>query len=348
MRFDLFFEMAMPDFLRRSEQQTYRDCMQQVVLAETLGFRCAWFVEHHFTEHYSHLSKPDLLIAALSQHTSAIRLGLGVIPLPYHHAIHVAERVATLDILTAGRLDVGIGRGYAPKEYEIFGAEMQNSRAMVAESLAILRNSFLKQPFSFAGQFYNFANLQVLPRGVQTPHPPLWGAAVSPESFVWAAQESLNVLVGPFKPWFMIKHDIAQYTQAAQDRPGAIGLTLGVVCLPEKKRAKAHAAQAFNWFYSKLYENVLPVLEKHYPSYAHFSDLGRFRQLLKHGAHLALLETFGMVVVGDAQTCIAALQKYKESGVSHILCAFGAGALPHDVTQESMQYFAQEVLPAFS
>lgn len=348
MHFDLFFEMAMPDFLQRSEQEAYTDCLQQVTLADSLGYRCAWFVEHHFTEHYSHLSKPDLLIAALSQRTRNIRLGLGVIPLPYHHAIHVAERIATLDILTGGRLEVGIGRGYAPKEYQIFGEEMQNSRAVVAESLTILRHSFLKKPFTFEGQFYKFSKVHVLPHILQTPHPPLWGAAVSPESFVWNAEQSLNVLVGPFKPWFMIKHDIAQYRQTAQVNPGAIGLTLGVVCLPDKKRAKLLAAQAFNWFYSKLYETVLPVLEKHYPTYAHYSELGRFRQLLKHGAHLALLETFGMVIVGDAETCIAALQKYKDHGVTHVLCAFGAGALPHDVTKESMQYFAQEVLPAFS
>lgn len=348
MRFDLFYELAMPDFLQRSEQEAYMECLRQVVLADNLGYRCAWFVEHHFTEHYSHLSKPDLLIAALSQRTTNIRLGLGVIPLPYHHAIHVAERIATLDILTGGRLEVGIGRGYAPKEYQIFGEDMQRSRALVAESMVVLRESFLKVPFTFQGQFYQFENLHILPHILQSPHPPLWGAAVSPESFRWNAEHALNLLVGPFKPWFMIKHDIDQYRLASKDKPGAIGFTLGVVCLPDKKRAHALAAQAFKWFYTKLYETVLPVLEKHYPSYEHFSELGRFRQLIKHGANLTLLETFGMVIVGDAETCIRALRKYETHGVTHVLCAFGAGALPDDVTQESMQYFAQKVLPAFS
>ncbi len=347
MRFDLFYELAMPDFLQRSEQEAYTQCLEQVAVADSLGYHCAWFVEHHFTPHYSHLSKPDLLVAALSQRTTKIRLGLGVIPLPYHHAIHVAERVATLDILTGGRLEVGLGRGYAPKEYQIFGEDMQSSRALVEESLMVLRKSFLKNPFAFQGQFYQFESLNILPHIVQAPHPPLWGAAVSPQSFLWNAEHHLNLLVGPFKPWFMIKHDIAQYRLASKDKPGAIGLTLGVVCLPDKKRAEALAGQAFKWFYTELYKTVLPVLEKHYPSYEHFSELGRFRQLIKHGANLMLLETFGMVIVGDAETCVRALRKYEDYGVTHLLCAFGAGALTNAVTQESMHYFATEVLPEF-
>ena len=346
MRFDLFYEMAMPDFLGRSDASAFQDCIAEVRLADSLGFNGAWFVEHHFSKNYSHLSKPDLLIAALSQCTQNLRLGLGVIPLPYHHVIHVAERIATLDILSSGRLEVGLGRGFSPQEYRVFGRDMQDSRALVEESLAILKLSFKNKPFQFDGQFYRFPEIEILPYGVQAPHPPLWGAAVSPQSFHLTGRRGLNLLVGPFKPWFMVKHDMNQYRISAPVQ-SEIGLTVGVVCLPDARRARELAARALVWFYKELYKTVLPVLEKLYPGYEHYAELGRFRELIKYGANLALLETFGMVVVGDAKTCVRALQKYEAHGVTRILCAFGAGALPSETVRESLHYFSQEVLPEF-
>ena len=347
MQLDLFYEISQPPQLVRSEADAFEQTLNEIALADRLGFGCAWLVEHHFMRGYSHSSKPDLVLAAASQRTQNIRLGLGVTPLPYHHPVHVAERAATLDILSKGRFELGIGRGFSPQEYAAFGAEMRDSRTMTAESLAILQLAFARKPVTFHGEHYHLDALDILPYAIQQPHPPIWTAAVSPDTFTWAAQQQLGMLAGPFKPWMMVKQDIRHYLEAWQSpaTPRA-GMTVGILCLPDGKRARVLAKDALVWFYQQLFATTLPVLEKLYPSYEHFHDLGKFRSLLKLGINLTMLETFGMVVVGSPAECVDKLQKYREAGVTNLLCAVGAGALDTEIIQESMHCLASEVMPA--
>ncbi len=348
MEFDLFHEIAMPPFLARSESQAYADTLAELVLADELGFRCAWLVEHHFMRQYSHCSKPELVLAALSQRTRRIRLGLGIVPAPYHHPVHVAERVATLDLISNGRIEVGLGRGFSPAEYRAFGVGMGDSRSLTGEMLEIVRASFARQPVSFHGVHHHLDQVDILPHPVQLPHPPLWSAAVSPDSFAWVAQQGLGMLAGPFKPWLMTKYDIKNYLGAWNgETPPRIGLAVGMLCLPDGKRARQIAKQAMTWFYHELYKTTLPVLEKLYPSYEHFRELGRFRDFMKLGINLSLLENFGMAVVGSPQECIEQLRAYEAAGVTHILCAIGAGAVKTEIVQESLHCIATEVMPAF-
>ena len=347
MRFDLFYELSMPPQGAATEVAAVRDWLETVALADQLGYGCAWLVEHHFTRGYSHSSKPEILLGAAAQCTQRLRLGLGVIPAPYHHPIHSAERVAMLDVLSNGRLEVGLGRGFSPQEYQTFGVDMANSRVLTQETLDILRLSFSRKPISYAGQQVKFETLDILPHVVQQPHPPLWSAAVSPESFDWSARQGLGVLAGPFKPWFMTRADIQRYQKLwCEPTPPRIGMTLGILCLPDGKRARQLAKPAFEWFYRALFQSVRPVLEKMYPSYEHFRELGRFRHLLERGIHAGLLQTFGMAFAGSPAECIAYLAKYREQGVTHLLLAVGAGAVSKEVAHESMQCIAAEVMPA--
>ena len=344
MHFDLFHELAMPPQLGRSETQAVADWLCELELADTLGFRCAWLPEHHFSGDYSHCAAPDLLLAAASTRTRRLRLGLAVIPLPHHHPVRVAERVATLDVLSGGRLEVGIGRGFSPLEYAVFGADQKNSRAIMTEALALLRASFRREPVRLvSGETVN-----ILPKPVQAA-PPLWAAAVSPEGFAWAADQKLPVLAGPFKPWFMTRADLAAFRAAwPASTPPSIGLALGIFCLRDGRRARRLAAPAFEWFYRELFRVTAPVLERLYPGYEHFASLGRFRHLLRLGVNLRFLTTFGMAVVGSPEECVEALGKYREAGVTHLLCAVGAGALPTDLVRECLHVLAEEVMPHFA
>jgi alkanesulfonate monooxygenase SsuD/methylene tetrahydromethanopterin reductase-like flavin-dependent oxidoreductase (luciferase family) len=348
MQFDLFHEVALPAARGLTETQAYADALAEIELGDRLGFGCAWLVEHHFLRGYSHCSKPELLLAAAAQRTRRIRLGHAVIPLPLHHPVHVAERVATLDILSGGRLEVGIGRGFSPREYEVFGARMAASRELADEAIEILRASFRREPVTYRGAHYRLDQLDIVPHIVQQPHPPLWTAAVSPETYAWAAARCLGVLAGPFKPWFMVRHDIGKYRAAwnAAEAP-RIGMTLGILCLEDGRRARALAQPAFTWFYRELYRTTLPVLERLYPSYEQLHELGRFRQLMKLGIDFGLADTFGLAIVGTPVECVAKLRKYAAAGVDRILCAFGAGAVESGVVHESMELFAREVMPAF-
>jgi alkanesulfonate monooxygenase SsuD/methylene tetrahydromethanopterin reductase-like flavin-dependent oxidoreductase (luciferase family) len=357
MRFDLFHEAALPPWLGQSESALYAELLAQIELGERLGYGCAWLTEHHFLRGYSHASKPELLLAAAASRTHTIRLGLGIIPLPLHHPVHVAERVATLDVLSGGRLEIGIGRGFSPRECAVFGTDMAASRDITDESLDILQQSFTRRPVTHHGARYHLEALDIVPHVVQQPHPPLWTAAVSPQTYDWAAARGLGVLAGPFKPWFMVKHDIARYLacyrvawRAARHEaaPPRIGMTLGVLCLADGARARRLAKEAFTWFYRELFKVVLPVLESLYPGYEQLHELGRFRALMKLGIDFNLADTFGMAVVGDPDEVRTKLARYADAGVTHLLCAFGAGAVEPAVTSESMELFAREVMPAFA
>jgi len=119
------------------------------------------------------------------------------------------------------------------------------------------------------------------------------------------------------------------------------------LCLADGERARRLARDAFTWFYRELYQAALPVLEQLYPGYEQLHELGRFRTLMKLGVDLGLADTFGLAVVGDPAEVRAKIAKYAESGVTHLLCAFGAGAVEPAVTRESLELFAREVMPAF-
>ena len=348
MRFDLFYEVAVPPQLGLGEAQAYAETLAQIELADRLGYGCAWLVEHHFLRGYSHASKPELLLAAAAARTRRIRLGHAIIPLPLHHPVHVAERVATLDLLSGGRLEVGVGRGFSPLECATFGVDMAASREIVDESLDILLKSFARRPVTHHGRRFRIESLDILPHVVQDPHPPLWTAAVSPETYGWAAARKLGVLAGPFKPWFMVKHDLARYQSAwRHDAAPRVGMTIAVLCLADGGRARRLAQDAFTWFYRELYRVALPVLERLYPGYEQLHELGRFRALMKLGIDLGLADTFGLAVVGTPAEVRNKLAQYADSGVTNLLCAFGAGVVEPAVTRESLELFAREVMPAF-
>ncbi len=346
MLLDLFYELAMPPLLERSETRAYTDALEEIALADRLGFHGVWLVEHHSTPGYSHLSKPDLVLAALSQRTSRLRLGLGVIPLPYHHPLHVAERIGTLDLLCGGRLEVGIGRGFSPREYAAFGIDPARSRELVEESLAVLRAAGADAPVFHHGPGFHIEGMTVLPRPLQRPYPPLWTAAVSPETFEWAAREGLGVLAGPFKPWPMIAADVRRYRDAWRHRePPRVGMTVGMLCLEDGRRARAMAGPALRWSYGELLRVTAPVLERLVPGYEHFRELGRFRRLFELGARLRVLELAGLVIVGTPAHCRERLEQLREAGVTHLLCAIGAGAVPTELVRESLECLASDVLP---
>ncbi len=336
----------MPPQLERSEVQAYTDALEEIELADRLGFHGVWLVEHHLMSGYSHLSKPDLVLAALARRTARLRLGLGVIPLPYHHPLHVAERIGTLDVLCGGRLEVGIGRGFSPQEYAAFGAQPAESRAIVEESLLILRAAATPAPIVHHGSHFHLDGVTVLPRPLQRPYPPLWTAAVSPETFEWAAREGLGVLAGPFKPWAMIGADLRRYRKAWRSgEPLRVGMTVGMLCLPDGRRARALAAPALRWSYGELLRVTTPVLERLLPSYEHFHDLGRFRRLFELGARLRVLELAGLAIVGTPEHCLQRIRELRAAGVTHLLCFIGAGALPTEVVRECLECIAAEVLP---
>ena len=358
MRFDLFNELSVPTNNGRTERQVFEDTQVQWVLGEALGFTTGWLVEHHFMPEYSHSTAPELFLAAISQRTQRLRLGHAIVPLPYHHPIRVAERLSTLDILSGGRVEFGFGRGFSPQEYQAFGREMRDSRSYTEESLAVIRQAFVDGRVDYHGQHFNFEGLKVLPRPLQQPHPPIWTAAVSPESFTLAALQGIGVLVGPFKPWFMVREDIRRYREAWQSHHGSIihspqlnprvAMTIGIHCHTNHRTAREEARAGFVWFYRQLLGQTRGVLENLYEGYEYYRQFGAFRNLMSKALTLGTLETLGMTIVGNPAHCIERLSTIKKAGVDHVLLAFGAGVLPQAQTISAMRLFSEQVMPALN
>ncbi len=330
------------------ELRLYRELIGQCELADRLGYNAAWLVEHHFMPDYSSSSAPDLILSAIAMHTQRLRLGLGVVPLPYHHPVMVAERLATLDVLSAGRVEFGFGRGFSPLEHRCFGSDMSQSRQHAEQAYQFISQALRTGRFSPAPGYQDITDEPLVPRPVQRDGLPGWMACVSPDSFIRAAELQVDVLAGPFKPWFMTRRDIAAYRQACRQKQtdrGRVGMAIGILCLPDARQARALAREHFIWFYQKLLMVTRPVLERLYEGYADYRKAGKLAGLFEKLLDLRSLELAGMVIVGDPGHCTKRLQQLAEAGVDHVLLAVGAGVMPDEVIQESMTLIAEQVMP---
>ncbi|MGC8476107.1 MAG: LLM class flavin-dependent oxidoreductase [Acetobacteraceae bacterium] len=348
MQLDLFFELAVPPERGPDPATVFADTLDEIELADRLGFGAAWVVEHHLTGDYSHATAPDLLLAAAAQRTRRIRLGHAVVVAPLHHPLLVAERAATLDQISAGRLELGLGRGFSPAEAALFGIRPEDARARTEETVALLRAP--PGPVAEAGRFHDLRGVTVAPRPRQQPHPPLWAACVSPDGFEWAARLGLGVLAGPFKPWALVRRDLTRYRAAwrrhhgtSQPLPGhgpRCAMTLGVFCLEDGSEARRRAAPAFAWFYRRLRDQVRPLLAGTQPGYAGYRRLRALAALPVTEAALPLLDRLGMAVVGDPAHCARRFAALRQAGVDRLLCAVGAGALPSTLVRRSLPLLA--------
>jgi natural product biosynthesis luciferase-like monooxygenase protein len=195
MKFGLFYlPTYMPDL--RSAQQHYRGVIEQVEFADQIGIDYAWIVEHHFVRHGGLFPANYAFLSYLAARTKRIRLGTGATVLPLNDPVRVAEQAATLDQLSQGRFDFGVGRGFIRDEFDIFGVDMKESRERVEEGVELLKQVWAGPTMEFKSKFRPpLSSLPLLPPIFQKPHPPIWVACLmSPESFEWTAQEGHNLL----------------------------------------------------------------------------------------------------------------------------------------------------------
>ena len=203
MKFGLFYELQLPkaaegeDWNPDAERQIYHNMLDQVALADSLGFDYVFEVEHHFLEEYSHSSSPELMMAALSQRTKNIRLGHGIVLTPpkYNHPARVAERISALDILSNGRVEFGTGESASVMEMGGFGVDRSMKKAMWEEATRQITNMMVQTPYEgFEGEFFSMPSRNVIPKPLQKPHPPLWVAASRRETTMVAARLGMGSL----------------------------------------------------------------------------------------------------------------------------------------------------------
>jgi len=177
----LLFPFRNPPQFRRPWPQFYAEQLAQVRAAEELGFDEAWLTEHHFAEDgYSPALFP--IAGAIASTTRRIRIGTYLVLLPLHNAVRIAEDAATVDVISNGRFDLGVGQGYGPQEFDGYGVNRKTRASRLEEGIEVVRGAWTKSDFSFSGKHYNVKGITIMPPAVQKPHPPIWIGAGAPKA----------------------------------------------------------------------------------------------------------------------------------------------------------------------
>lgn len=321
------------------------ETLQEIQLADQLGFDSAWLAEHHFSR-YGLLGNPLLLGAAVAETTKTIRIGTAVVVLPFHHPLRLAEDAAMLDILTGGRLDLGVGRGYQPKEFNGFGIDAESSKDRYNEVVEILRLAWTGEPFEYSGTYYSYSELATSPRPAQPGGPPILHAVVSPPSFVERGLAGDHIITSPtFTPLGLMKKNFDAY-QAALVEGGHNPAEFDVpymqqVWVGHTTEGLAAAADAALRYYRSM-GKVLPgsndavkAETDYYTKVRQHLDLLTLEQTMTHGGNFGSVDQ-----VVDTLGRLAA-----ELGVSHYICWFRIPTLERGRALEAMETFALEVIP---
>ncbi len=341
MKFGTFLLMQSPS--ARSSQEIYARGVEVAQTAEALGFRSVWLAEHHFST-YGYLSRPAQLATYIAAKTTRLRVGTAVIVVPLHHPLVVAEEIATLDLLSGGRLDVGLGRGYQHYEFERLGLELESGRARWEESVDVILKAFQGRPFSYDGKIFKIPETTIFPQPVQKPRPPIWITAQSPDSVEGAVRRGFNVLTGgfgvPIERMAEFRRLFDRVVAEVKPRePLEVGVQRAVYVADDDADARAAAEQA-RW-------NMRVTLSLR-NNYQRVED-GRAIPVPapKEPSVDELLDRY--LVIGTPDTCVRQIKRIQESvGITHFNCSFWFGDLEHARVLRSMETFAREVMPAFA
>ena len=354
MEFGLFYELiALRPHDEAAVRRAYQEALEQVTYAEQMGFEYVWETEHHFTEKFSYSSAPELFLTAVSQRTSRIRLGHGVVLLTMNHPVRAAERAAVLDILSNGRLEFGTGRGTSEAELGGFNIDPEVSRDMWEEAVHAIPRMWTQDSFEHHGRFWDIPPRNVIPKPVQKPHPPMWVSGVSPQTFEIAADKGLGVLSFSLSAPGQSEGAVSMYKERitcanpagafVNNNVAAFTVTL---CLEDDAEAKAvggFAAGAYAMGAKQLYGKWA----KEDGAWRAWYGREYFTEVETSAEEIETMVDNAVVCIGDPQRCINVIKHWEEIGVDQIMCLMQAGRVPHEKVMESIRLFGEHVIPYF-
>ncbi|HLJ62692.1 MAG TPA: LLM class flavin-dependent oxidoreductase [Stellaceae bacterium] len=359
MRFGVFYELQLPKpWLPGDESRLFHEALDQVALADRLGFDYAWEVEHHFLDEYSHSSAPEVFLAAAAARTSKIRLGHGirqVIP-NYNHPARTAEGLATLDIISKGRVDFGIGEGATRLELGGFDIPAKEKRAMALEAAEQIANMMVLDPYpGFSGKYFSMPCRNVLPKPVQTPHPPLWMACTNRETIKLAASLGVGALAFAFvnpeeaRHWADIYYGIIKSEQCVP-LGHQVNANIAMVSSFSLHRDRAEAIRRGHEGF-EFFGYALNALVAHDTVPGRTNLWGEY--LLARGRRTdeVIAQALG---AGESASGIGTpadmrrhLHRFEEAGIDQVIFLQQAGRNHHDHICQSLELFAAELLPEF-
>ena len=355
MKFGLF--TIVPWHESVTQEQALRDAMEQIELADQLGLDEVWLGEHRFSRH-GLLSGIFTFLGQVAARTKHVRIGTAVIVLPLHNPILVAEETAMLDVISGGRFNFGIGAGYQRQEFDGIGVNMEESRERFQEAVDVITRAWTEESLTFHGKYTNVDDLEVIPKPLQKPHPPLFQAvSTSPASIEFAASRQIQVIAGGptdilgqapqvIQRW-RDKMDEYGYPHAHLDPP----MSKAIYVAPTMAEAERDPI-GLEDFSSRILSSTgrlgtpvgLPVDSNgNYPKgYEAWANRQNDRNRRDDPGHAGLPP-----LRGTPDVVIERLKATQDAGINHIFGAFGFPGLPHEKVMRSIELFATEVMPHF-
>ncbi|MBM4255878.1 MAG: LLM class flavin-dependent oxidoreductase [Deltaproteobacteria bacterium] len=324
--------------------QVYREAIEQVRYAEELGFDCVWFTEHHFATHGINPSVFSF-IGYVAGVTKRIHLGTAVAVVPLYHPLRLAEDVATVDIVSNGRLELGIGSGYRQDEFKGFRVAQEESRAMLLEGVEILQRAWTGGPFGYHGKYHIVPEGTVVrPTPLQKPHPPIWVAGVSPQTLEWVARQGYRWMGATTTASFaqlgrLRTHFDQALLKAGRTPADGESYVHFPIFISDKPQAdiKRELEPALTWLAKAVSTGGTIYQQRASSTQGPSIPLQQFNfdAYQEHSA-----------VVGDVDFCLEKITAcWKQLRFAHMTCAFGLG-LPHTATMKNMEKFARYLMPS--
>lgn len=356
MQFGLFFEVSVPrPWEHETERTVYERCIEQVKLADELGFDQVWAVEHHFLEEYSHCSTPDLFLMACARETKRIRLGHGIVVCvpEFSHPVRIAERAAVLDILSGGRLEFGTGRSATWTELGGFGASPDDTKKTWDEYVRTIPKMWTQERFGHVGRAFSMPTRAVLPKPYQKPHPPMWVAVTSPGTELDAAERGLGNLGLTFTGFAENEKKIAAYRQRIKscepvgDFVNEQVATVNFLYCHEDNEYGARTGHRLSAMFNYPASQFLSAREA-YPTHS-YPSAGLLPQLRQESTNPD--DPPGVpegLCVGDPVRITRVIKQWESVGVDRINFLLNAvETIPQEEVLAGMRLFSREVMPHF-
>jgi alkanesulfonate monooxygenase SsuD/methylene tetrahydromethanopterin reductase-like flavin-dependent oxidoreductase (luciferase family) len=358
MKISTFSLSQMPDQSQRVE--AFDQDLNHFQLAETLGFDTIWLAEHLFST-YGIVTSTQVLAAAVARLTTRINIGTAVVVMPFNHPLRTASDFALVDVLSHGRLKFGAGRAYQPHEFVGLGVPMDKSREMYAEALDVVLRAWTEEKIKHEGDFWTIpAEVEVLPKPIQQPHPPVYQATISPESFAVAARDGWNLqLASPFtyrtyrEVWMdELEKQLKLYEQECEkhgrDPKGAERMILLPFFVHEDKAAAVEVyGPHVEWFYDKVTSNQLASAGPAQTVKGYELTMTEGRKTREMGyLNFDTLHKYNAAIADDPDGCVEKLSEMKERfGITEFALWYNIGGLAPEHAERAMRLTAEKVMP---
>jgi alkanesulfonate monooxygenase SsuD/methylene tetrahydromethanopterin reductase-like flavin-dependent oxidoreductase (luciferase family) len=355
MKIGGFYEHQLPrPWTRESEHTLLKNALEQVELADRQGYDYIWATEHHFMEEYAHSSAPEIFLAACAARTKNVRLGHGIVQMPpyINPPARIAERIATLDLISDGRCEFGTGEGATEVELGGFNVPQAEKREQWLEGLRVAVRMLVEEPFTgFDGRFVKAPARNVVPKPLQRPHPPLWLACSRRETILLAARLGMGALTFSFVSPEESRQWVHDYYEMLENECEPVGYAVNpqiamacpFLCDRNEKlvRDMAHEHHGFFMYglgHYAFFGQHEPGKTNIWENYKSQSAPVKIDDPLASGSRATNC-------VGTPDQIRKALRGFEESGVDQVLFLSQAGKIPHELLMSSIDLFSREVLP---